>query len=285
MNELRPETQWFGWGLRAQMIVTLTRWWPFHRGKSGVLRILTRWCYQGRLPLRHLQGARLQVDVTEYIGQILAQTGAFEPKTLALACTLMKDGGWFVDAGCNFGIYTCVLGTIPGCRVLAVDPSPKALAQLELNLALNPAVDCIRMYAALTTTAQIVQLEVPSLNLGSTNTKTLDSLGADPKILCCGLPASQVLETAHCTPVQLLKIDIERGELSALRGWDWSEMGRPRNILCEHLDAELEDVEGQMLIDFLMSKNYQPFTVDGRPWNHSQPLPESNLWWRGYPGC
>jgi FkbM family methyltransferase len=281
MNELTSEIQWFGWGLRAQMIVSLTRWWPFQRGKSGVLRILTRWCCQGRLPLRHLQGAQLRVDVTEYIGQILAQTGAFEPKTLTLACTLMKDGGWFVDAGCNFGIYTCVVGTIPGCRVLAIDPSPKALAQLEQNLALNTDVDCVRMYAALTTDARIVRLEVPSLNLGSTNIKNLASGGADQKILCCGIPASQALEAAHCSPVQLLKIDIERGELSALRGWDWSENGRPRNILCEHLNAEMEDVEAKMLIDFLISKNYQPFTVNGLPWNNFQPLPECNLWWRG----
>ena len=268
--------QWIGDGLGAQALLAMVRNWPLPWGQSGLLRIITRWCFQGLLPLRHWHEGRLRVDVTDYIGQQLAQVGAFEPLSLALACQLMKGGGWFVDAGCNMGLYTCVVGSLPGVRTLAIDPSPRALAQLEQNLVLNPAVDCIRVYTALSNDSGFVQFEIPGpQNLGTGRVHTTNGSG---RILAYGLPATQILPEANCGPVRLLKIDIESGELAALNGWDWTASCRPRHILCEHLKDD--PPYAQQLQDFLISKNYQPFTVAGEPWDGSQRLPENNLWWQ-----
>ena len=278
MNHFKHSPQWLGDGLGAQILIAMARNWPLPRGQSGLLRIVTRWCFQGLLPLRHCHGGRLRVDVTDYIGQQLAQVGAFEPLSLALACQLMKEGGWFVDAGCNMGLYTCVVGSLPGVRTLAVDPSPLALAQLEGNLTLNPAVDCTRVYAALSHKSGFVQFEIPGhQNLGTGRVQTTHGSG---KILAYGLPATKILPEANCGPVRLLKIDIESGELAALQGWDWTEAGRPRHILCEHLESGEFREHASQLQNFLRSKSYQPYTVLGEPWEEGQLLPENNLWWR-----
>lgn len=276
MNSTKHFPQWRGDGVGAQALLALVRNWPLSRGKSGLLRIITRWFFRGLLPLRHCHAGRLRVDVTDYIGQQLAQVGDFEPLSLALACQLMKGGGWFVDAGCNMGLYTCVVGSLPGVRTLAIDPSPLALAQLERNLALNPAVDCIRVYTALSNESGFVQFEIPGpQNLGTGRVQATNGSG---KILAYGLPATQILPEANCGPVRLLKIDIESGELAALHGWDWTASGRPRHILCEHLKDETR--YALQLQEFLRSKNYQPYTVKGEPWDGCQPLPENNLWWQ-----
>jgi len=282
MDELKEKSQWAGDGPLANVTLALVRYWPLPRGKSGLLRVLTRWCYQGFFPLRHVHGAKLRVDVTDYIGQLLAQVGVFESKSLALACSLMKDGGWFVDAGCNLGLYTCVVGALPGVRTLAIDPSPRALAQLERNVALNPSVTCTRVYTALAEVADFVQFEIPGQqNLGTARVQTVKKGDNDGRILVWGLPAVQILQTLDVTPIHLLKIDVEGGEFRALKGWDWTVRGRPNHILCEHLQTSESAGASMQVEELLRSKGYQPHTVDGKPWDRSMALPEDNLWWRG----
>lgn len=277
---MKDDDHWFGDDWKAQIILALVRHWPLPRGKSGLLRILTRWCFQGWLPLRHVQGARLQVDVTNFIGQALAQGGCFEPQSLALACQLMQGGGRFVDVGCNFGIYTCVVGSIPGVHTLAVDPSPSVLAQFERNLALNPMVDCTRVYGALSNTAGFVSFDIPNhQNMGHGRVQEMGSQSGGGGILVYAFPAALMLQAANCQSVTLLKIDIECGELAAMQGWDWSATGRPKHILCEHLITADAKEHSMALWDFLHSKNYRPFRVDGLPWDGCTPLPEHNLWW------
>jgi FkbM family methyltransferase len=277
---MKHDYYWFGGDWKAQIILALVRHWPLPRGKSGLLRILTRWCFHGWLPLKHVHGARLQVDVTDLIGQALAQVGHFEPLSLALACQLMQGGGRFVDVGCNFGIYTCVVGSIPGVYTLAVDPSPRVLAQFERNLALNPTVECTRVYGALSNTAGFVGFDIPGhQNLGLGHVQEINPQSGGGSILVYAFPAVDMLRAVNCQSVTLLKIDIESGELAAMHGWDWTEKGRPKHILCEHLTTTDAKSHSMALWDFLHSKNYRPFRVDGLPWDSCTPLPEHNLWW------
>lgn len=48
--------------------------------------------------------------------------------------------------------------------------------------------------------------------------------------------------------MQLLKFDIERGELSALLGGIGVRLGDPAIFFYEHLDVSVEDVNTRMLI-------------------------------------
>jgi len=50
----------------------------------------------------------------------------------------MRGGGLFVDIECNFGLYTVALGLLPGVRCIAIDGSFVALAEILMNLKLNP---------------------------------------------------------------------------------------------------------------------------------------------------
>lgn len=49
---------------------------------------------------------------------------------------ILRPGDLFVDVGSNVGSYALWAGDL-GARVLAIEPSPEALTQLRVNLALN----------------------------------------------------------------------------------------------------------------------------------------------------
>lgn len=264
----------------AKTILFLSRKWPFPRGKSAVGRILTRLWFGGWLPVTHDNGARLTIDVTDYIGQQICQVGAFEPLSLSLAEEIMKDGGWFVDVGCNFGLYSCTVGALKGVKVVAIDPSPRALSQLDSNLKLNPQVACVRVHTALAAETSLVEFSVPGdQNLG-TGRISGTSQGAKFGSIVAAFPAAEVLSLVGCGPVRLLKIDAEGSELLVLNGWNWEGAHCPQHIICECMEHGVELGGSDAIFQFLTSKGYRPYTLTGVPWEPLQELPEDNLWWR-----
>lgn len=272
---------WKGDNWIARFVLGLVRSWPLPRGKSAVGRVLTRLWFGGWLPVRNEAGARLAVDVTDYIGQNICQNGSFEPLSLALAQDLMKDGGWFVDVGCNFGLYACSVGVLKNTRVVAIDPSPRALSQLERNLKLNPQINCIRVHAALSSETSLVEFSVPGeQNLGTGRISVTAAGSEKPRSMVAAFPASMVLQSAGCGPVRLLKIDAEGSESMVLKGWDWGGEHRPQHIICEYLDHGTAPGGTEATFQFLKSKGYRPHTLAGIPWEPSQDLPEDNLWWK-----
>lgn len=274
---------WEGGNWLAKFILWLVRSWPFPRGKSGVGRVLTRIWFGGWLPVRNEGNARLAIDVTDYIGQQICQNGYFEPLSLALAKEIMKDGGWFVDVGCNFGLYTCSVGVLENVRVVAIDPSPRALSQLERNLKLNPQTCCICVHVALAAAAGLVDFSVPGeQNLGTGRISTINTSHGKQRSMVAAFPASTVLSSAACGPVRLLKIDAEGSESLVFRGWDWAGEHRPQHIICEYLNHGTFSNGCDATFEFLKSKGYQPHTLTGVPWEPSQHLPEDNLWWKLY---
>ncbi len=281
-NSLDQSKLWTGDNWAASFILWLVRSWPFPRGKSAVGRILTRLGFGGWLPVRARGGARLEVDVTDYIGQQICQIGAFEPLSLSLAQRIMAEGGWFVDVGCNFGLYTCSVGVLKNTRVVAVDPSPRALSQLERNLRLNPQISCcIRVHAALSSETSLVDFSVPGdQNLGTGRISVAVADNEKSKSMVAAFPASIVLPSARCGPVRLLKIDAEGSESMVLKGWDWEGEHRPQHIICEYLDHDATPGGTEATFQFLKSKGYRPHTLTGIPWEPFQDLPEDNLWWK-----
>lgn len=132
----QPPQIWVGDSATARLFLAYVRDLPDHPSKLRVIRAWAR-CFGGKLPLRNQVGARLVVDPLDVMGSIICFEGSFEPLSIALACDIMKSGGWFLDAGANVGIYTCTVGRIPNVRCISVDPSHEAFARLEDNIVRN----------------------------------------------------------------------------------------------------------------------------------------------------
>lgn len=229
--------------------------------------------------MRRHNGAKVAVDVGDYIGQRICQNGAFEPLSLALAEQIMSDGGWFLDVGCNFGLYSFSVGALRGVKIIAVDPSPSALAQFNENQALNPGTYCVSVNAALSDTVGLVEFKVPSAqNLGTGQISAARKDCDESRTVVAAFPVAQILNLLSNPPIHLLKIDAEGSEMQVLLGWDW-EAQRPLNILCEYLGHGIAG-KPHALIEFLQTRGYSPYTVTGAPWTGGLELPEDNLWWK-----
>jgi FkbM family methyltransferase len=68
----------------------------------------------------------------------IALTGFYELSLTWIMAKLAKKGGLLIDAGANFGYYSCLwAGMNLGNRVIAFEPSPRCLPGLKFNIERN----------------------------------------------------------------------------------------------------------------------------------------------------
>lgn len=60
-----------------------------------------------------------------------------DPMEMRFLLDYLDDGDVFVDVGANLGLYTVLASSVPGVRVLAVEPSTGSFARLRENVELN----------------------------------------------------------------------------------------------------------------------------------------------------
>lgn len=127
----------------------------------------------------------------------------------------LKPGGVFVDIGANAGIYT-LTAAATGARVLSVEPNPKALERLRLNIALNGFEDKVTVEAVgIAEKAGAFMMELDASNLGGGSlVPGWSARGAEIEVPCLAL--LDVLRRNAITHVDILKIDIEGAEDRAL---------------------------------------------------------------------
>lgn len=143
---------------------------------------------------------------------------ALEPGTLSWLSTLGPDDV-LLDVGANIGVYALVAAVGRGARVFAIEPSPVNAAALRANIALNPG-----------TRVNVHETAVSDCPGEGLLTATSDAPGATGVVYPAGRIAGGVtvrmdtvdrLVAAGAMPSPThVKIDIDGGEVSAVRGMD-----------------------------------------------------------------
>jgi FkbM family methyltransferase len=142
----------------------------------------------------------------------------YEAGELAMIRSLFRPGV-FVDVGANVGNHSIYMANVPGCeRVVAVEPNPRALRLLRLNLSLNDVENRVDVVpAAFSDSEAEFSMRTPSNNLGGT-TIMKNARGNQPAEevgVCQSLLGSNVLRGVG---VSFIKIDVEAHEMEVLRG-------------------------------------------------------------------
>lgn len=72
----------------------------------------------------------------ELLSNIIRDKGRYSTADQQVFFQLLKPGGTFVDIGANIGWYSLVAGTVlgPSGRILAIEPEPRNLELLKINL-------------------------------------------------------------------------------------------------------------------------------------------------------
>lgn len=183
--------------------------------------------FQARL-IRHL-GRRVafgwgkvsfQLDLTSLHDVMMYRaliSGGYEPGVASVIQQVLSPGGTFVDGGANCGLFTVLALAVVGetGHLYAFEPNPTAYVRLEANLLLNGLTPS-------TVAKRLAIGEQP----GSAFLR--DSLLEDGRSSVIGYSGSGIKwdrvevvtldDVLGASQVDLVKLDVEGAELSALRG-------------------------------------------------------------------
>lgn len=175
----------------------------------------------------------------------------YEPGVPELVWRLARERQYrtVVEVGANIGYFTLYLAAAvqavaDGGRVIAFEPFPPVLRQLEANVRLNPDLPVTVEAAAVSAEDGVARLFVPADAHARTNASLVaglfDQKGATE------VPAVRLdtyLARHEVGKVDLLKLDCEGAEPMVLRGAErLLAEGRP-DVICEVLPATADELE------------------------------------------
>ncbi|MES2604951.1 MAG: FkbM family methyltransferase [Pseudomonadota bacterium] len=246
---------------------------PEHPAKVRVETLLGKALFGSGITLQG-HGARLQLDANDWITRMLLEHGNYEQQSLALAKRLLNRGGTFLDIGANFGLYTCILGTLPNVGCIAVEPSAEMFLRLKRNLALNASIRVMTAHLALSADTMLVSFGSP--DAGNKGMSRIMASRGEDLIACISL--NRLLDHIKPGPVTLMKIDVEGHEMDILRAFDFAGPYRPANIIAEYVPAhDAARLSFADYCEFFRQQGYELLTVTGETIREGA-IPEHNIW-------
>lgn len=161
----------------------------------------------------------LDLDLSTYPDCCMA-VGLYELDSLRQFRRLLKPGAWFVDCGANVGYFTLLAARLVGSggRVDAFEPDPVNRSRLQHHLTLNNAPSWVRVHeSAVGAARSMLQLYHPAARTGANHGMASAYLFNAATDICHSVPCVRLDEELDGTP-DLIKIDIEGGELAAVEG-------------------------------------------------------------------
>jgi FkbM family methyltransferase len=196
------------------------RYLPF--GRYQLAQALARFSSQpfvARLP-RELGGAAFLCDLSDSIAREVCFTGRYEPQETQIASRLLRPGMTVADVGANWGYFTLTCAHLVGAhgRVIAIEPHPVLSATLAANVTRNTLrqVETLALAAgARTGTRGFVGFAHDGGNSGVSRAAS-SAERADFESRTAAL--DDVLDERRVARVDLMKMDIEGGEVDAVAG-------------------------------------------------------------------
>jgi FkbM family methyltransferase len=154
--------------------------------------------------------------------------------------THMQAGSVFVDIGANVGTFALVLARHVGAsgQVIAIEPHPVTHARLAFNNSAAGYTQVRLVAAAAGASDGELMIETDGGNLGASHIVTGEACGKAIKVP--SLRLQRILEDAHVTCVDALKIDVEGFEDRVLTGFfkQAPQVLWPRAVVIEHLSKD-----------------------------------------------
>jgi FkbM family methyltransferase len=245
-------------------------WWQSTRYKQLSVRRRLRRAWNRifpRLPiiLRVFPGVWWIAQDDAISDQLFA---GFELSERRFLSRLLAPGMTVLDIGAHAGLYTVIASKLVGAsgRIISFEPSARERRRLKRHLSLNRCRNVTVMDVALGDEEGHSDLFIVDGRETGCN-----SLRPGP-----GIPGRSVRVRVRCldncqsegmfTSVDFVKMDIEGGELSALRGARGVFRSLRPALLCEVEEARLEpwNCRGREIIDLVGSCNYRWFALDDR---------------------
>ena len=247
-----------------------------HPFKIRIQNLIGKYMFGKGIEVKDEKGTKFCLNANDWITRTILLDGGYEKISLRLSERLMEKGGVFIDAGANFGLYTCQVGRKDNCIVYSIEPNFKIIPSLVYHIKVNKIEHKVHILnVALSSKVEFATIDqVTENNLGSTATRP-GKVGLISVLSC---PLEKILYDYQLNEIQLLKIDIEGNEFSILENFPFNKF-TIQNIILEF--NELSPISLEQLISFFTSHNFKSYTVTGLPLSDdNNDIPENNIWFR-----
>lgn len=229
------------------------------RRMALALRKITLLSYAGNIVDAEVEGVRARFHLNDNVSErkYLFTPQFFDAFERQIIAENLPKNGTFVDIGANAGLYTLTASKYLGAHghCLSIEPNPAVRVRLENNIAFNNFKNNITVapYGVSDVAGQF-KLYLGQGNLGGSSLIQGQNQCDDGIDVKC-YPLTDILENYNISKIDILKIDIEGAENSALRPFfEESEASIwPRFIIIENSP----EVKDSGLIGFLQQGPYQ----------------------------
>jgi FkbM family methyltransferase len=202
---------------------------------------------------RLANGMPIEVDPLDMVGKHILVHGCYEPETFEFLRSHLRPGMVFFDVGAHVGQYTLLASEGVGAQgsVHAFEPHPVTFAALRRNVERIRAANVTLNDAAVTDRSGTRRLHLgPSGNPGGSSLFA-DVVAAAGSIEVRTVTLDDYARGSRLPRVDVMKLDIEGGELTALLGAVDVLRGNPDAVLIIEFNEAvrragqtLEDLEG-----------------------------------------
>ncbi len=210
-------------------------------------------------------GLRFELDLRDNVQRTLYFTGSYERRYLSLFRSCLRPGDTYVDVGAHVGIHAQVIAAdlLPlGGHVIAFEPAPDTCAVLARTAEANGLTNLEVVALALGAQRDKAELRSDSVRFDKADSAVRSLYGSGESVGTIDIVAfDEWAATQNLSGVNLIKIDVEGGELGVLKGMAESIRAyRPRMIgieIRDHLLAQSGNTEAE-LRQFLHALGYSP---------------------------
>lgn len=196
--------------------------------------VAARWPFPVLATLK--SGRKMYVDLRSGVGQGIYVTGEFDPVVFDAISSRLTSGGVFVDVGANVGYYTfCSLdlvGDTGQVHAFEIDPRPlKCLRKTVDSLKIKN----VHIHNVAVSSSKGVGFLTQESDCGHSH---VDPDGSGKRVDTISLDLWQ--EDASCDSIDVIKIDVEGGEFSVLRG-AVETLKKHKPLIVFEADNDLQD--------------------------------------------
>lgn len=191
--------------------------------------------------------------------------GSFERRERAFVQRFLEPGMVMIDVGAHHGLYALIAARAvgPSGRVVAFEPSPRERRRLERHCRINRMRHVIIEPLAVGAEPGQATLFIPSRkDSGFNSLQPADDVRSHAEPVAVELTTIDgYLARSPIDRVDLIKLDIEGGELNALKGASETIAAKKPVVLCEVEDERTLPwgYKAEEIIDLLEAQGYSWF--------------------------
>jgi FkbM family methyltransferase len=193
--------------------------------------------------------------------------GVHEPMVQEAMRRILRPGDVCWDVGANIGFHSLIAARLVGSRgqVYAVDPEPGNVAAVAVNARINGLANVTPIQAAATASSGPVKVVAVRDTLWTRLATVGDHPLSRQELTTRGVALDDLVRVDGLTPPDLVKMDVEGGELEVLAGMS--------GLLAERRPALIVEMHGKtaQVVELLRSAGYELINLDGPEPPESQP--------------